>query len=103
VSLLEHFSRKPNRPEFVQMVMRALEKAGVEKVEKIPGEFALKVGDGDSTVFLSNVYSNYCSAPRSARSAVLAEFVSAAAGIPALPVIPSEFAAAMPPTSASSG
>ncbi len=96
MSLLEHFSRKPNRPEFVQMVMRALEKAGVEKVEKIPGEFALKVGDGDSTVFLSNVYSNYCSAPRSARSAVLAEFVSAAAGIPALPVIPSEFAAAKP-------
>ena len=57
------------------MVMRAFEKAGIEKVEEIAGDFALKVGDGESTVFLSNVYSNYCSAPRNKRSSVLAEFV----------------------------
>jgi len=78
------------------MVKRALEKAGVEKVQKIPGDFALKVGEGDSTIFLSNVYSNYCSAPRIQRSSVLAEFVSAAAAMPTLPDIPAEFAAAKP-------
>jgi hypothetical protein len=76
--------------------MRAFEKAGIEKVEEIAGDFALKVGDGESTVFLSNVYSNYCSAPRNKRSSVLAEFVRSAAEIPSLPVIPSEFATAKP-------
>lgn len=87
-------SGKPTRPDFVQMVLRALEKAGVEKVEPIEAEFALKVGDGNSKIFLSNIYSNYCSVPRNKRFAVLAEFVSGAAAIQSMPAIPSEFAAA---------
>jgi hypothetical protein len=95
VSLRDHFSVKPTRTDFVQTVMRALEKAGVEKVEEIAGDFALKV-DGKNTIFLSNVYSNYCGAPRSRRSSVLAEFVTAAVALPSLPEIPSEFSAVKP-------
>jgi len=73
-----------------------MEKAGLEKVEEIPGEFALKVGDGKSTIFLSNIYANYCSASRKRRPAVLAEFVNAAVSIRSLPSIPADFAAAKP-------
>ena len=62
----------------------------------MPGEFALKVGDGKSTIFLSNIYANYCGASRKMRASVLAEFVGGAAAIPSLPAIPSEFASAKP-------
>jgi len=97
VSLLDQvFSSKPSRPRFVEIVVRAFEKAGLEHVEEIAGEFALKVGDGKSTIFLSNIYANYCSASRKRRPAVLAEFVNAAVSIPSLPSIPSDFAAVKP-------
>lgn len=97
MSLLDQvLSSKPSRPRFVEIVVRALEKAGLEHVEEIAGEFALKVGDAKSTIFLSNIYSNYCSASRKRRPAVLAEFVSGAAGISSLPAIPSKFADAKP-------
>lgn len=82
--------------EFVEIVARALEKAGIETVQPVEGDFALKIGDGKSTIFLSNVYSNYCSVARNRRSAVLAEFVGGAAAIPSLPEIPSQFEAAKP-------
>src|ERR1700676_2407112 len=85
------FSRKPNPADFVQMMIRAFQKAGVEKVEQAGSDFSLKVGDG-ATVFLSNIYSNYCRARRGARQSVIAEFVAAASAIPSLPSIPSDFA-----------
>lgn len=96
MSRLHHLFRKPSRPEFAEIVLRALKQSGIENVQPVEGEFALKVGDGKSTIFLSNVYSNYCSVPRNRRSVVLAEFVGGAAAIPSLPEIPSEFAAAKP-------
>jgi hypothetical protein len=97
VSLLDRvFSSKPSRPRFVEIVVRALEKAGLEHVDEIAGEFALKVGDGKSTIFLSNIYANYCSAARKRRPSVLAEFVAAAVSIPSLPLIPTDFASAKP-------
>lgn len=97
MSLLDRvFSSKPSRPQFVKILVRALEKAGIEKVEGIGGEFALKVGDGKSTIFLSNIYANYCSASRKRRASVLAEFVNAAVSIPSLPSIPANFASAKP-------
>jgi hypothetical protein len=97
MSLLDQvFSSKPSRPRFVEIVVRALEKAGLEHVEEIAGEFALKAGDGKSTIFLSNIYANYCSASRKMRPAVLAEFVGGAVSIPSLPSIPSDFASAKP-------
>jgi len=85
------FSRKPGRTDFAQMVIRAFHEAGIEKVDHSEGDFSLKVGDG-ATVFLGNLYANYCSADRSMRQKVLAEFVRAAASIPTLPSIPSDFA-----------
>ncbi len=88
------FAGKPTQADFVQRVVQALAKAGIEKAEEIEGEFALKIGDDKSTIYLSNIYSNYCSAPRNKRFAVLAEFVTGAAAIPSLPLIPSEFAEA---------
>lgn len=97
MSLLDRvLSSKPSRTQFVKIVVRALEKAGIENVEEITGEFALKVGDGKSTIFLSNIYANYCSASRKMRPAVLAEFVNAAVSISSLPSIPADFAAAKP-------
>jgi uncharacterized protein YtpQ (UPF0354 family) len=85
------FSGKPDRADFAQMVTRALREAGIERVAPADGDFALKVGDG-ATVFLGNLYSNYCAASRSVRRAVISEFVAAAASIPSMPSIPSDFA-----------
>ena len=97
VSVLDKFfSRKPNQADFAQAVIRALKKAGVENVEPIEGEFALKMGDGKNTIFLSNIYANYCSAPRSKRPSVVAEFVTGAISLPTLPELPSDFAAVKP-------
>jgi len=97
VSLLDRvLSSKPSRTRFVEIVVRALEKAGIANVEQMADEFALKVGDGKSTIFLSNIYANYCSASRSRRPAVLAEFVNAAVSIPSLPLIPVDFASVKP-------
>jgi hypothetical protein len=89
------FSGKPDRADFAQMVTRAFQEAGIEKVAPVENDFALRVGD-EATVFLGNLYSNYCAASRSVRRAVLAEFVAAAASIPSLPSIPSDFASARP-------
>jgi uncharacterized protein YtpQ (UPF0354 family) len=96
MSLLDKvFSGKPDRADFAQMIIRAFREAGIEKVEQAESDFALKVGDG-ATVFLGNVYSNYCTASRSVRKTVISEFVAAAASIPQLPSIPSDFASAKP-------
>jgi len=84
-------SRKPNRADFTQMMIRAFQKAGMQEVEPGESDFSLKVGEG-ATVFLSNVYSNYCSARRGARQLVITEFVTAAASVSTLPSIPSDFA-----------
>jgi uncharacterized protein YtpQ (UPF0354 family) len=89
------FSGKPSRADFAQMVIQAFHKAGIEKVDRSEGDFSLKVGDG-ATVFLGNVYANYCSASRSERQSLIAEFVAAAASIPGLPSIPSDFASVKP-------
>jgi len=97
VSVLDKFfSRKPNQPDFAEAVIRAFKKAGVENVEAVEGEFALKVGDGKSTIYLSNVYANYCSAPRSRRPSVVAEFVTAAVALPTLPAVPTDYGEVKP-------
>ena len=89
------FSGKPSRADFAQMIIQALHKAGIEKVDESVSDFSLKLERG-GTLFLSNVYANFCSAPRSARQSIVSEFVTAAASIPELPSIPSDFAAAKP-------
>ncbi|MGB8917932.1 MAG: hypothetical protein WCC89_13825 [Candidatus Sulfotelmatobacter sp.] len=96
MSLLDKvLSRQPSRTEFAQKIIRAFREAGIEQVEPSESEFSLKLGGG-STVFLSNVYANYCRVKRSLRETVISEFVTAAASIPALPVIPSDFAMVKP-------
>jgi uncharacterized protein YtpQ (UPF0354 family) len=87
------FARKPNRADFMEMMIRAFQKAGIEAVEPAESDFSLKIGDG-ATVFLSNVYSNYCVARRGARQSVIAEFVAAAAAVDVVTAIPSDFATA---------
>ncbi len=89
------FSGKPSRADFAQMIIQALHKAGIEKVDESVSDFSLKLESG-GTLFLSNVYANFCSAPRSARQSIVSEFVTAAASIPELPSIPSDFAAVKP-------
>ncbi len=91
------FSGKPSRADFAEIVIRALEKAGVnrDKVDQSETDFSLKL-PGGATVFLGNVYANFCSAPRNARQSILSEFVTSAASIPDLPSIPSDFATAKP-------
>jgi hypothetical protein len=96
MSLLDKvLSRQPSRAEFAQKIIRAFREAGIEQVEQAEGDFSLKLGGG-STVFLSNVYANYCRVKRSLRETVVSEFVAAAASIPSLPVIPSDFAVVKP-------
>jgi hypothetical protein len=86
------FSGKPSPDDFAEMMIRAFHKAGIEQVDPAEGDFSLKLADG-VTVFLGNVYADYCTASRSVRQTVIAEFVAAAASIPAMPSIPSDFAA----------
>src|SRR5580693_5929288 len=96
MSLLDKvLSRQPSRADFAQKIIRAFREAGIENVEAGEEDFSLKLGGG-STVFLSNVYANYCRVKRSLRESVISEFVAAAVSIPALPLIPSDFAAVKP-------
>src|ERR1700685_875998 len=88
-------SRQPSRTDFAQKIIRAFREAGIEQVESAEGDFSLKLGGG-STVFLSNVYANYCKVKRSLRETVVSEFVAAVPSIPVLPAIPSDFAAVKP-------
>jgi hypothetical protein len=79
------------------MMIRALHQAGInkDKIDQSESDFSLKL-PGGTTFFLGNVYANFCNAPRSRRQAIVAEFVTAAASIPELPSIPSDFAAVKP-------
>jgi len=96
MSLLDKvLSRQPSRAEFAQKIIRAFREAGIEQVEPAEGDFSLKLGGG-STIFLGSVYANYCRVKRSLRETVISEFVAAAASIPALSVIPSDFAMVKP-------
>ena len=91
------FSGKPSRADFAEMMIRALHQAGInkDKIDQSESDFSLKL-PGGTTFFLGNVYANFCNAPHSRRQAIVAEFVTAAASIPELPSIPSDFAAVKP-------
>jgi hypothetical protein len=89
------FSGKPSRPDFAEMIVRALHEAGVEKVDQSESDFSLKM-EGGATIFLGNVYANFCAAPRKARQSIVSEFVAAAASITQLSSLPSDFAAVKP-------
>lgn len=96
MSLLDKvFSGKPSRADFAQMIIRAFHEAGIEAADQSESDFSFKL-PGGGTVFLGNVYANYCGANREARKRLIAEFVAAAASIPALPSIPSDFATVKP-------
>jgi len=95
------FSGKPSRADFAEMIVQALHKAGIkaginkEKIDHSGSDFSLKL-PGGATIFLGNVYANFCTAPRSARQSLLSDFITAAASIPDLPSIPSDFATVKP-------
>jgi uncharacterized protein YtpQ (UPF0354 family) len=95
------FSGKPSRADFAEMIVQALHKAGInagidkEKIDQSGSDFSLKL-PGGATIFLGNVYANFCSAHRSARQSILSDFITAAASIPDLPSIPSDFATVKP-------
>ena len=96
MSLLDKvFSGKPNRADFTEMMIHALHQAGIQKVDQSEADFSLKLAGG-ATIFLGNVYGNFCRAPRNARQAIITEFVSAAASIPEGHSIPSDFASVKP-------
>jgi len=94
VSFLDKvFFRKVSRKEFAEIVARAFEESGIENLEYREAEFALKTPGKDSTVFLHNSYSNFCTAPKSERAAIIARLV---ASFSSIPEIPNSFAAAKP-------
>jgi hypothetical protein len=98
MSLLDKvFSGKPSQADFAEIVTSALHKAGInrDKVDQSESDFSLKL-PGGATIFLGNVYANFCSAPRSARHSILSEFIAPAASVPDLPSIPSDFATLKP-------
>ncbi len=94
-------SGKPSRADFAEMIVQALHKAGInaginkEKIDQSGSDFSLKL-PGGATIFLGNVYANFCTAPRSARQSLLSDFITAAASIPDLPSIPSDFVTVKP-------
>lgn len=87
------FSGKPSQAQFAEMVRRAFEAAGFAGLEYREEEFALKMPGRETTIFLSNLYSNYCNAPRKHRQEVIDKLI---AGIGSVPDIPANFAAARP-------
>ena len=89
------FSGKPSRADFAEMMVRTLHKAGIQTIDRSESDFSLKL-PGGATVFLGNVYANFCSAPSSARKSILSEFVNSAANLPDLPSIPPDFATVKP-------
>jgi hypothetical protein len=89
------FSGKPSRPDFAEMMIQALRKAGIETASQSESDFSLKLAGG-ATIFLGNVYANFLRTPRKARQRVISEFVTAAGSIPDLPSIPADFAAVKP-------
>jgi hypothetical protein len=89
------FSGKPSRTDFAEMMIQALDKAGIETADQSESDFSLKLAGG-ATIFLGNVYANFCSVPRKARQRVVSEFVTAAASIPDFPSIPADFATVKP-------
>ncbi len=89
------FSGKPSRADFSEMMVRALHKAGIQTIDRSESDFSLKL-PGGATVFLGNVYANFCGAPSSARKSILSEFVNSAANLPDLPSIPPDFATVKP-------
>lgn len=86
---------KPSRADFAEMIVQALHKAGIEPIDQSASDFSLKLAGG-TTIFLGNVYANFCNAPRSARQSILSEFITSAANIPDLPSIPADFATVKP-------
>jgi hypothetical protein len=89
------FSGKPTRPDFTEMMMQAFREAGIETTEPSEKDFSFKLASG-GTVFLGNVYTMFCGAPRAKRQSIVAEFVAAAASISDLPSIPTDFATVKP-------
>jgi hypothetical protein len=91
------FSGKPSRADFAEVMIRALDQAGISKdqIDQSESDFSLKL-PGGTTFFLGNVYSRFCNAPRGQRQAIVEEFVKAAASIPELPAIPLDFATVKP-------
>jgi hypothetical protein len=89
------FSGKPSRPDFAEMMIQALREAGIETIDRSESDFSLKLASG-ATFFLGNVYANFCGAPRGKRQSIVSEFVAAAASMPDLPSIPTDFATVKP-------
>jgi hypothetical protein len=84
-------SRKVSRKEFAEIVIRAFAESGIDNLEFREAEFALKIPGKESTVFLHNSYSDFATAPRSERRAIIARLV---ASFTSIPEIPKNFAAA---------
>jgi len=89
------FSGKPSRADFAEMMIQSLRKAGIETADRSESDFSLKLASG-ATFFLSNVYANFCGAPRSKRQSIVSEFVAATASMSDLPSIPTDFATIKP-------
>jgi hypothetical protein len=89
------FSGKPSRPDFTEMMMQAFQQAGIETTDQSESDFSLKLASG-GTVFLGNVYTMFCGAPRAKRQSIVSEFLAAAASISGLSSIPTDFATIRP-------
>ena len=65
------FSGKPSRADFAEVMIRALDQAGISKdqIDQSESDFSLKL-PGGTTFFLGNVYSRFCNAPRGQRQAI---------------------------------
>jgi len=70
-------SREPSRNDFANLVIRELAKIGVTNLRYDEGDFTIKVGGKDNTIFLLNSYASYCRTDRQGRQAILAHLAKA--------------------------
>lgn len=85
------FSAKPSQGEFAKLVSREFAKSGLPNLEYNEAEFAFKIPDRGTTIYLSNTYANYCAVPRNERQKVISRLV---AGFTTVPDIPKDFSSA---------
>ncbi len=94
------FSGKPSRADFAEMIVQALHKAGINtgikrKDRSVRKRFFSQAARRSHN-FSRQRLRQLLTAPRSARQSILSDFITAAASIPDLPSIPSDFATVKP-------
>jgi hypothetical protein len=70
------FSKSVSREDFAKLVIKALEGRGASDIQFDPEDFSVRVGSLDNTLYLSNAFTDYTSAEKQERDAVILRYVT---------------------------